>query len=390
MTTRRLLAIASVERTGSTLLCSILRATKAAGNPVEYLNIQTNNFATFRERHHTPRIKASFLPMALARKATGRFPWRDISSFSRTSFIDYLHEIAEVNTTSNGVFGVKMHWNQYKRHMLDLGVDVSVWGAPVSWLRITRENELRQAISFVRAAQTESWNSNMAVTKEPRYDADAIIAALDRIASENHDWDRYFAEHSITPRRARGRRPAADHQVAVGCTQCGVGRALRFGTPRTRSPSLDSTHQLTGTCGVSRGKSPATMDAWHVPYPRSSMHPSGMRLRAFPSRTSLTTAPRVMAPCASRSTDQRCATHFARQRWTSCIARSTTHVSRRTSVACCSPAMALPRKMVDGRSVVAAISASVARTATSTPRVRPHRRSTRHAVDVSTSSRCSD
>ena len=39
MTTRRLLAIASVERTGSTLLCSILRATKAAGNPVEYLNI---------------------------------------------------------------------------------------------------------------------------------------------------------------------------------------------------------------------------------------------------------------------------------------------------------------------------------------------------------------
>ena len=199
MTTRRLLAIASVERTGSTLLCSILRATKAAGNPVEYLNIQTNNFATFRERHHTPRIKASFLPMALARKATGRFPWRDISSFSRTSFIDYLHEIAEVNTTSNGVFGVKMHWNQYKRHMLDLGVDVSLWGAPVSWLRITRENELRQAISFVRAAQTESWNSNMAVTKEPRYDAAAIIAALDRIASENHDWDRYFAEHSITP-----------------------------------------------------------------------------------------------------------------------------------------------------------------------------------------------
>ncbi|NCZ89451.1 MAG: hypothetical protein EBY93_00750, partial [Actinobacteria bacterium] len=41
----------------------------------------------------------------------------------------------------------------------------------------------------MRAAQTESWNSNMAVTKEPRYDADAIIAALDRIASENHDWD---------------------------------------------------------------------------------------------------------------------------------------------------------------------------------------------------------
>lgn len=199
MTTRRLLAIASVERTGSTLLCSILRATKAAGNPVEYLNIQTNNFATFRARHHVPRLTARAIPMAIARKATGRYPWRDITSFDRASFLEYLHEVAAVNTTANGVFGVKMHWNQYKRHMLDLGVDVSVWGAPVSWLRITRENELRQAISFVRAAQTESWNSNMAVTSEPRYDAAAIVAALDRIASENADWDRYFAEHSITP-----------------------------------------------------------------------------------------------------------------------------------------------------------------------------------------------
>jgi len=199
MTTRRLLAIASTERTGSTLLCSILRATKAAGNPVEYLNIQTNNFATFRSRHHTPRIKATYLPVALARKATGRFPWKDVSSFSRASFLDYLREVAEVNTTSNGVFGVKMHWNQYERHMLALGVDVSLWGAPVSWVRITRENELRQAISFVRAAQTESWNSNMVANKDPHYDADAIIDALERISSENAQWDTYFSANAITP-----------------------------------------------------------------------------------------------------------------------------------------------------------------------------------------------
>ena len=40
--TRQLLAIASVHRTGSTLLCSILRATHAAGTPMEYLNINTD------------------------------------------------------------------------------------------------------------------------------------------------------------------------------------------------------------------------------------------------------------------------------------------------------------------------------------------------------------
>jgi len=199
MTTRRLLAIASTERTGSTLLCSILRATKAAGNPVEYLNIQTNNFATFRSRHHTPRIKATYLPVALARKATGRFPWKDVSSFSRASFLDYLRAVAEVNKTPNGVFGVKMHWNQYERHMLDRGLDVGFWNAPVKWVRITRRDEIRQAISFVRAAQTDSWNSSMQVKREPHYDPEAILAALERIEHENSCWSKYFNEHGIHP-----------------------------------------------------------------------------------------------------------------------------------------------------------------------------------------------
>lgn len=199
MTTRRLHVIAATERTGSTLLCSILRATGAAGNPSEYLNIQTNNFATFRSRHHVPRIRVGSLPVALARRATGRFPWNDVTSFSRSSFIDYLRKVALVNTTPNGIFGVKMHWNQYERHMLALGVDVSLWAAPVSWVRITRENELRQAISFVRATQTRSWTSHRAATRQPRYDSGAIIAALDRITSENAAWDAYFTANDIHP-----------------------------------------------------------------------------------------------------------------------------------------------------------------------------------------------
>lgn len=92
-----------------------------------------------------------------------------------------------------------MHWNQYKRHMLDMDMDVGFWNVPVKWVRITREDELSQAISFVRAAQTESWNSNMATKAEPVYDTDAITSALSRISNENADWDVYFAQHNITP-----------------------------------------------------------------------------------------------------------------------------------------------------------------------------------------------
>jgi LPS sulfotransferase NodH len=199
MKTQRLLVIASVERTGSTLLCSILRGTQAAGAPEEYLNIQTKNFARLRKIVGAPKLRLSQLPMALARLATGRYPWKDISSFPKASFRNYLLAVARERTTPNGVFGVKMHWNQYKRHMIDLGLDVNVWEAPVSWVRITRENELRQAISFVRAAQSESWNSNMQVVREPRYDTEAIISALNRITEENTQWDTYFAEKGIVP-----------------------------------------------------------------------------------------------------------------------------------------------------------------------------------------------
>jgi LPS sulfotransferase NodH len=135
----------------------------------------------------------------MLRKLLGRSPWRDISFFSKGSYLTYLTRLAEINTTQNGVFGIKMHWNQYKRHMLDQGVDANYWGVPVRWVRIMRQNEIRQAISFVRASQSESWNSNMAVQREPIYDSDAIISALARIADENIQWQKYFVDNNIVP-----------------------------------------------------------------------------------------------------------------------------------------------------------------------------------------------
>lgn len=244
MKTQRLLAIASVERTGSTLLCSILRGTQAAGAPEEYLNIQTKNFARLRKSVGTPKLRLSKLPMALARLTSGRYPWKNISSFSPSSFREYLLAIARERTTSNGVFGVKMHWNQYERHMLDLGLDVTIWEAPVSWVRITRENEIRQAISFVRAAQSESWNSNMQVMREPIYDAGAILYALDRITKENTQWDNYFASEGITPLHITYEQLISDMDSTVrkvmACIDCAVEVVP---APKTKKQSESTSRQ---------------------------------------------------------------------------------------------------------------------------------------------------
>ncbi len=197
--TTRLLVIASVERTGSTLLCSLLRQTNLAGTPVEYLNIHTRNFSRFRKRYGVPQLRPKYRPVGWLRSRTGKFAWRNISWFDPASYRQYLTAIARVNTTSNGVFGIKMHWNQYKRHLLDLDLTADFWSVPVQWVRISRQDEVRQAISFVRAAQSSSWNSNMEVKGEAAYDGLAIAAALDRIAAENADWQTYFEQNDIRP-----------------------------------------------------------------------------------------------------------------------------------------------------------------------------------------------
>lgn len=146
-----------------------------------------------------PTIIPIRLPLSALRKLLGKSAWRDISYFSHRSYLSYLTRLAEINTTQNGVFGIKMHWNQYKRHMLDLDLNVNFWGVPVRWVRIMRQNEIRQAISFVRASQSESWNSNMEVQREPIYDGAAIESALARITDENAQWQKYFIDNNIVP-----------------------------------------------------------------------------------------------------------------------------------------------------------------------------------------------
>lgn len=199
-----------------------------AGTPIEYLNIQTKNFERIREQCGFPKIKLTHRPIALVRKLTGRYPWRDISYFSTSSWQKYLTAIAEQYTTSNGVFGIKMHWNQYKRHMLDLHIDANFWHVPVKWVRITREDELRQAISFVRAAQTDSWNSNMATKADPVYDPAAIASALARISEENADWDVYFTQHNISPLHITYEQLTRDMETTIKRVMTYIGSPIEI------------------------------------------------------------------------------------------------------------------------------------------------------------------
>jgi LPS sulfotransferase NodH len=240
----RILVIASVERTGSTLLCSVLRATGVAGNPIEYANIHTRNFLRLADDLGVPRIRTGRRTIGRVRRAVGRYPWRNVSWFEDGTFGDYLRDVAASNATPNGVFGIKVHWNQYRQHLLDLGFDAGSWGAPVSWVRLTRRNEVAQAVSFVRASQTRSWNSNMSVRADATYDADAIEAALVRIADENANWDRYLNDIGASPLHATFEELIGDLDSTVRRILSSVGaEAADIPAPTTEKQSGSSSRE---------------------------------------------------------------------------------------------------------------------------------------------------
>ena len=170
-----------------------------AGMPMEYLNIHTKNFTNFCNENNLPKLNMHGMLIGAIRKISRRNAWRNIEYFSNASWHAYLNRAAELNTTPNGVFGIKMHYNQYDEHMLQRGIDANYWNVPIKWVRITRDNEVRQAISLVRAEQSNQWNSNMSSVREPVYDEQAIVKALETISVANKNWDAYFTKHSITP-----------------------------------------------------------------------------------------------------------------------------------------------------------------------------------------------
>jgi LPS sulfotransferase NodH len=161
--------IAATPRTGSWLLCDCLRQTGVAGHPAEY-GIRSD-------------------------EAT----WRKFYGFS--SHRDYFDRLIPLHTTPNGVSGLKLMWWQLTgladdaRDYLNAGpalmdaITELVW--PVSFIWMRRRDRLRQAISLVRAMQTQRWSSQAASVEraEPSYDVESIASALGQIDQQEILWE---------------------------------------------------------------------------------------------------------------------------------------------------------------------------------------------------------
>jgi trehalose 2-sulfotransferase len=159
--------VMSSPRTGSTMLCGALSDTSAAGKPTEFMhkNVLKN------ENH----------------------PETDMETLKQ-----YVKKIMSENVTSNGVFGMKMHYNQFgnlfsqKQNGFQQGLEFL--GNFQKFILIYRHDKLLQAISEMLAGESNLWDSDEKKSRfslgRPFQESDVlgITRILNRQIHEEYAW----------------------------------------------------------------------------------------------------------------------------------------------------------------------------------------------------------
>lgn len=149
--------ICSEHRSGSTLLCQWLASTGVLGHPEE--PFATTQSAVAIERD------PSLLDAVLAQAAT-----------------------------PNGVYGIKLFSQQFDNTQAARWIERL---PQPCFVYLERRDLLGQAISLVRAMQTQQYLAHEAQRAPARYDARAIRRQLRRLAEANARWRLYFARNGI-------------------------------------------------------------------------------------------------------------------------------------------------------------------------------------------------
>jgi trehalose 2-sulfotransferase len=190
--------VCATQRSGSTLLCELLRATNVAGVPDEYFERLKKMGLPRQPREYfqDPSVKdiADCLPATI--------PGR---SEKPGDFEQWFRYVLQRGTTPNGVFGAKMMWNyldDFKQRMAELPglgdlsfnemLDDVFPRLKIVFIR--RRDKVEQAVSLWRAVQTQQWRTESESASEDVDTDDAPdvgydFRAIEHLRNELHRWD---------------------------------------------------------------------------------------------------------------------------------------------------------------------------------------------------------
>jgi LPS sulfotransferase NodH len=183
--------ICATPRTGSSLLLGLLESTGVAGHPEAYFREPDEQLWADRWQIAGPADPAFDYP-------------------------DFVRAAIAAGTSDNGVFGAKLMWGTLDEVVAKLtpvypdlaGQDLELLNRAFGRTRfvyLQRDDVLAQAVSWLRAEQTNIWYAGAAGSNEqaPYFDATGIGELARTIDEHNAAWREWFASVGVSPHPVR-------------------------------------------------------------------------------------------------------------------------------------------------------------------------------------------
>jgi LPS sulfotransferase NodH len=174
-------AICTSGRSGSNLLCQYLSSTGMLGNPLEYFNGSGRRLLGYPEYPDDPSKQ-----------------------------IDW---IVTEGATPNGIYGLKIFPAQVEQ--IEKSIRWTELLPDLKFVLLKRRDILGQALSAVRALQTEQWRASMPARGPALYDGAQIYERLQIAARDYARWDIFFARRAVAAAVIIYEDLLADPQSAV-------------------------------------------------------------------------------------------------------------------------------------------------------------------------------
>lgn len=217
--------VCTTQRSGSTLLCELLKGTEVAGVPEE-------SFEALRSTGLPRQPCEYFQDPVLSDVAEMLAPTNPGEPETRGQFEGWFKYAIQRGTSSNGVFATKMMWNYFddfrervrELHGLEEMSFTDALDLIFPRLRIVfvrRRDKLSQAVSLWKALQTQQWRNE--ADPESDLSVEYNYRALKHLATELHRWDAKWEDWF----HATGREPIrVIYEEFVGTRAVTIGRVL--------------------------------------------------------------------------------------------------------------------------------------------------------------------
>lgn len=239
--------VCATQRSGSTLLCELLKGTEVAGVPDEY-------FEALRATG-LPRQPRQYFEAADVSDIGARMPpVRSDRPEQPGDFEGWFSYVLGRGTTPNGVFGAKMMWNyldDFRARLAELpGLGdrsfdeaLHVVFPRLRIVFVRRRDKVAQAVSLWKAIQTQHWRTESEsgsdgtpglVGPEVVYDRRAIQHLVDELHRWDARWEDWFHLTGREPIRVIYEEFIASRAATVGRVLDGLG--IDPPEPQSRGP----------------------------------------------------------------------------------------------------------------------------------------------------------